>query len=82
MADVLKYKIHGVAEDHVPAVAEIDGVKTEVQVKCLLVEAVSSDGSMGHVFKVRNGNADDYPVGAELVATLSVTKPTAPAAAE
>jgi len=66
----LKYKIHSVNEDEVAAIAEIDGVKTSVKVPCLVVEALSSDGSMGHTFKIRGGKAADYPMGGDLTVRL------------
>lgn len=68
--DDINYVIHSVSEDEVPAIAVMHGSKVEVKVRRLLIEAVSEDESMSHIFRIVNGDAAKYAVGGKLKVQL------------
>ena len=71
MADKIEYTIHSVSEELVPTTLEVKGEKSEASVKYLVVEAVSVDETMGHTFRVRGGDPEEYVVGGSLTVALT-----------
>lgn len=75
MADQIKYTVHSCVEDEAMVKAMVDGAEVPAKIKCLVIEATSSDDSMGHTFRLRDGKAEDYPVGAKFTAKFVPDKP-------
>lgn len=74
MADEILYTVSSCTEDEVPVKAQLDGQTVEAKVRCLVVEATSSDGSMGHTFRLRGAKAEDYAVGSKFSTRLTPIK--------
>jgi hypothetical protein len=52
----IRYRVHSCVRDTFAVEASIAGQVKTVTVEGLIVEAVSEDGSMGHLFKIHEGD--------------------------
>lgn len=66
----ISYKITSVSEDEIEVDAKVDGEDVRARVMRTVIEAVSSDGSMGHTFRVANVDREKFKVGGSFVAKL------------
>jgi hypothetical protein len=70
----ISYEIVSSVEDEAIMVVKLGDESVEAKVKVLVIEAMSSDGSMCHTFRLRGAKAEDFPVGGAMSAKLAVAK--------
>jgi hypothetical protein len=66
----VRYTVTSHTMDPVDVIAIVDGVEVPAKVVRDIIEATSSDGSMGHTFRIQGVDPDKFAVGKTFTAKL------------